>query len=181
MQSTKLFEFMEAKYEVLFLCSYCSFVVGNHQIIDFCSTRICREPATIVPAGITPLTFENPEQLAEFLSYVSDTQKETSYVEWGFLGEKERIAGVSPSSTGSFLVTKSCSQKLALATFNTWADISVGYSGSYLHDTYSFVYNQSASSVSVKGGGIVSTYILIEGGVYYSSTPVSCSFTYRVY
>lgn len=160
-------------------------------------------PATSIPAGVTPLKFESPEQLDEFLSQLSATQKEPPHVIYrDFLGEKGSLAGASPSSTGSFVVTRSCSQNVGLSTFHTWADISVGYSGSFrwingvlntrtgltgmtmgvdLHDTYSYSYNQSAVSVSVKGGGIITTYLIIDEGIQLWSSPVSCSFTYSVY
>lgn len=111
-------------------------------------------------------------------------------------------APVFPLSTTYVVVTRSCSVNVSLAKFKTWADIRVGYSGSFrwidrvlntrtgltgittgftLSNEYSYPYNQTATSVSVKGGGIVNAYLVIEGGFLLFSQPVSCSFTYRLY
>ena len=50
-----------------------------------------------------------------------------------------------------------------------------------LSNEYSYPYNQSQSSVSVKGGAIYNIYLVIEGHIKLSSGPVSCSFTYKTY
>lgn len=166
------------------------------------------ESATSVPSGIVPLKFESPEQLDEFLSRLSSKQKEPPHIVYRDSLSKKLMTTVVPStSTDSYVVTsvvtRSCSQNIGwMSTFHTWADISVSYSGSFrwingvlntrtgltglttgfhLHDTYSYAYDQSAVSVSVKGGGIITVYLLIDGGVQIFSSPVSCSFTYSVY
>ena len=153
-----------------------------------------------VPTGVVPLKFSSPAELQEFLRGVGRQQyvAHTTIVENGWPNTP------APKSSGYFVVTRSCSVNLGyvLAKFHTWADIRVGYYDSYhwidsvlntrtgltgvttgvtLTNTYSYAYNQSASSVSVKGGGIVNIYLLIDGGIRLYSVPVSCSFTYRVY
>ena len=70
-----------------------------------------------------------------------------------------------------------------IARFNTWADIKIGNSGSFhwissvlntrvgltgwtmtggLSNEYSYAYNQTSSSVSVKGGANLDVYLLVE-------------------
>lgn len=155
----------------------------------------------VIPDGVTPLRFRTPEELQSFLSKVSNQTRTTvhsTYVEKGILPN----APVFPLSTTYAVVTRRCSVNVGLAKFNTWADIRVGYSGSFrwidrvlntrtgltgittgftLSNEYSYPYNQTAISVSVKGGGIVNAYLVIEGSILLFSQPVSCSFTYRLY
>ena len=140
-----------------------------------------------------------PDKLKIFLAKIkSQTQNQihTTYV------EKDILSPVSPTAVTYTVVTRSCSVSVSFAKFNTWGDIRVGYSGSYrwidrvlntrtgltgvttgftLVNDYSYPYNQTASAVSIKGGGVVNVYLVIEGGVLVYSQPVSCSFTYRVY
>jgi hypothetical protein len=155
----------------------------------------------VIPEGVTPLRFNTPGELQSFLSKMSNqarTPIHSTYVEKGILPN----APMSPLSTTYAVVTRSCSVNVSLSKFNTWADIRVGYTGSFrwidrvlntrtgltgvttgisLSNEYSYAYNQTASSVSVKGGGVLNVYLLVNGMVRLFSTPVSCSFTYRVY
>lgn len=110
--------------------------------------------------------------------------------------------GISPLSVSYTVVTRSCSVNVSLAKFNTWGDIRVGYDGSFrwidsvlntrtgltgvttgftLSNAYSYSYGQTATSVSVAGGGVVNAYLLVNGSILLYSQPVSCSFTYRLY
>jgi len=155
----------------------------------------------VIPDGLTPLRFETPGELQGFLSRIrnqAQTPVHYVYVEKGILSNTP----ILPLSTTYAVITRSCSVNVSLAKFNTWADIRVRYSGSFrwidkvlntrtgltgittgfsLSNEYSYPYNQTATSVSVKGGGIVNVYLLIKGGILLYSQPVSCSFTYRVY
>ncbi len=159
------------------------------------------KPVSVIPDGVTPLRFETPGELQSFLSRMSNQTRmpvHSTYVEKEILPN----APILPLSTTYAVVTRSCSVNVSLAKFNTWADIRVGYSGSFrwidsvlntrtgltgvttgfsLSNEYSYPYNQTATSVSVKGGGIVNAYLVIDGGIRLFSQPVSCSFTYRVY
>lgn len=157
------------------------------------------KPVNVVPAGVTPMAFTSPTQLDAFLSNLSHQSRTSHHINYF---EREDLKLSLPMAVTYAVVTRSCSVGLTLAKFNTWADILVGYSGSFrwinsvlntrtgltgvtmgltLTNDYSYAYNQTVTSVSVKGGGIVNFYLVIEGGILIYSTPVSCSFTYRVY
>lgn len=157
------------------------------------------KPVDVVPAGVTPMAFASPTQLDAFLSKLSHQSRISHHINYF---EREDLSLPLPMAVTYAVVTRSCSVNVSLAKFNTWADIRVGYSGSFrwidsvlntrtgltgittgftLTNDYSYAYNQTATSVSVKGGGIVNAYLVIEGGILIFSTPVSCSFTYRVY
>ncbi|GAP08993.1 hypothetical protein BECAL_00126 [Bellilinea caldifistulae] len=156
-----------------------------------------------IPVGITPLKFKSPEELEKFLTFFKNSTQKTTHIY--FSGEyfPERFLVGTESITYN-VITRSCSVPLGygIARFNTWGDIRVGSSGSFrwidkvlstytgltgltmvatLTNEYSYAYNQTAAQVSIKGGGIVNVYLIIEGGVRLYSVPVSCSFTYRVY
>lgn len=152
----------------------------------------------VVPAGVTPMAFTSPAHLDAFLSNLKRQSQVSPHVNYF---EREDL-NLLPMSVTYAVVTRSCSVTVGLAKFNTWADIRVGHSGSFrwinsvlntrtgltgvtlgftLTNDYSYAYNQTATSVSVKGGGIVNAYLVIEGGILLFSTPVSCSFTYSVY
>lgn len=154
--------------------------------------------ADTIPAGVTPLRFNSPKELESFLSTISlqaKTPTNVTYIEKAPLG-------YSTLATTYAVVTRSCSKTLSFAKFNTWADIRVGVNGSFrwidsvlntrtgltgvtvaltLDNAYSYAYNQTSSSVSVQGGGIVNAWLLVGGVIRLYSTPVSCSFTYRLY
>lgn len=157
------------------------------------------KPVDVVPSGVTPMTFRSPTQLEAFLAKLSRQSQVSPHINYL---EQEDLSLPLPMTTTYAVVTRSCSVNVSLAKFNTWADIRVGYSGSFrwidsvlntrtgltgitigftLTNDYSYAYNQTATSVSVKGGGIVNAYLLVNGGIQLFSTPVSCSFTYRVY
>ncbi len=53
--------------------------------------------------------------------------------------------------------------------------------GVNLTNDYSYAHNQTATSISVTGGGIINVYLVIEGGIAVFSQPVSCTFTYQLY
>jgi len=151
------------------------------------------------PNGVLPLKFKTPTELQDFLLRVSrQPVAHTTIV------ENVRRNVPTPKSSGYFVVTRSCSVNIGyiLAKFHTWADIRVGYYDSYhwidqvlntrtgltglttgvtLTNAYSYAYNQSASSVSIKGGGTLNFYLIIGGVIRLYSVPVSCSFTYSVY
>lgn len=165
------------------------------------------KPVDSVSPGIVPLQFASPEELARFLGEVSNRSHVHPHISYEDRVEKSNLAigqqsAYNPTSVSYGVVTRSCSVTPCFATFNTWADIRVGYSGSFrwidsvlntrtgltgvtlavdLTNEYSYAYDQSPISVSVKGGGILNVYLLIEGMVRVYSTPVSCSFTYSVY
>lgn len=51
-----------------------------------------------------------------------------------------------------------------------------------LSNDWSYSYNQTATSVSVRGGGIVNVYYSTPwGAIYLWSQATECSFTYSVY
>jgi len=159
------------------------------------------KPVTSIPDGVTPIQFDTPGELQSFLAQMtaqSQSQVHAIYTEKGILPN----AKISPLAVTYAVVTRSCSVNVSLAKFNTWGDIRVGYDGSFrwinsvlntrtgltglttgftLSNDYSYAYNQTATSVSVKGGGIVNAYLIIEGALTLFSQPVSCSFTYRLY
>lgn len=154
-----------------------------------------------IPQGVTPIQVNSPEELEALLQQFSanDSSPHIDIVEPAM-----RPSGdATTMSTTYGTVTRACTSNAGAATFNTEGDIRVDYSGSFrwidsvlstrtsltgityglsMSEPYSYAYNQSSSSVSVKGGAIINAYILLDTGattVY--STPVSCSFTYSVY
>lgn len=156
-----------------------------------------------IPEGVTPLQFDTPGELQSFLSKIKSQTRNSSHVTYLDNGISPN-ASISPLSTYYAVVTRSCSVDVGapITKFNTWADIRVGVDGSFrwissvlntrtgltgvttgfsLSNEYSYAYNQTATSVSVKGGGIVNAYLVIDGGIRLWSQPMSCSFTYRVY
>ncbi len=152
----------------------------------------------VIPSGVTPVAFTSPKQLEAFLAKLSRQSQVSPHI--NYLERED--SSLLPMTTTYAVVTRRCSVNVSLAKFNTWADIRVGYSGSFrwidrvlntrtgltgvttgftLTNDYSYAYNQTATSISVKGGGIVNAYLIVNGGIRLFSTPVSCSFTYRVY
>lgn len=156
-----------------------------------------------VPEGIKPISFTKIDELEKFLSAIHSETSISSHV---VLREKPQfnILAIQPNSTSYSVVTRSCSTNVGygIAKFNTWADIKVGYSGSFrwivsvlstrvgltgwtmtggLSNEYSYAYNQTSSSVSVKGGAMLDVYLFVEGLIKLYSVPVSCSFTYSLY
>lgn len=158
--------------------------------------------ANEVPKGVVPLEFDSTQELEEFLTSLEKDKISTTHKEYHH-GMNRSDVPLIPTSTSYVTVTKNCSNAVAIGTyFNTWADILVGTSGSFtwissvlhtrvgltgvtlgmdLSNEYSYTYNQSQSSVSVNGGAILNSYLVIEGVVKMYSRPVSCSFTYRTY
>ncbi|MCG8347756.1 MAG: hypothetical protein MI924_08255 [Chloroflexales bacterium] len=157
------------------------------------------------PQGVSPIKVNSPEELEAVLQQFSIKQLDThtDIIESPEQPPVPDATTMAENATTYGTVTRSCSASTGTATFNTWADIRVGYSGSFrwidsvlntrtgltgityglsMSDSYSYSYNQSSSSVSVKGDAIINAYILLNTGmttVY--STSVSCSFTYSVY
>ncbi|MEN6570925.1 MAG: hypothetical protein ABFD24_03690 [Anaerolineaceae bacterium] len=157
--------------------------------------------AVNIPPEIKPLQFSSPKDLESFL--ISMQRSKNSAPHFVLRETAKKDSNFSPMTTSYGIVTKNCSVSVALGTyFNTWGDIRVATSGSFrwidsvvstytgltgvtlgfdLTNPYSYSYNKTASSVSIKGGGIVNAYILIDGFIKIYSSPVSCSFTYSVY
>jgi hypothetical protein len=169
---------------------------------DEISSRYGLKPVKSVPIGITPLKFSTPQELESFLVKIKSA---TSISPHSTFQENNRFNGVSfiTTATSYGVVTRSCSVPLGcgVAKFNTWADIRVASSGSFhwidsvlstytgltgltmsadLTNAYSYSYNKTSASVSVKGGGIVNIYLIVKGVIKLYSVPVSCSFTYSV-
>jgi len=156
-----------------------------------------------IPEGITPLKFNTPQELERFLISLERSAQKTPHFHFAEERFPQRFLAGTESVTYN-VITRSCSVPLGYgrASFHTWGDIRVGSLGSLrgidtvlstytgltgltmtatLTNEYSYAYNQTAAQVSIKGGGIVNVYLIIEGGVRLYSVPVSCSFTYQVY
>ncbi len=138
-----------------------------------------------LPDGVVPIRIESQEELEQMLGGTGQTR-----------------GGITTMGTTYGTVSRSCSTSAGMATWNVWADIKVGSSGSFRwiesvlntrqgltgttfglasRNEYSYVVSQSANSVTIKGGAIVDAYLLINTGMTVLwSAPVECSFTYSI-
>lgn len=147
-----------------------------------------------VPSGITPIEVNSPAEFEAYLkrwktsNYAVHTIYRPSSQDVGFLQMIMEGHTATTANVATHIVTRSCSVPFTPATFNVWADIEVKSTGSFrwissvlntrtgltgvttivnLSNDWSYSYNQTATSVSVRGGGIVNAYFSTPWGAIY--------------
>lgn len=173
--------------------------VGQANTIEELTSKYSLTHVDTIPTGIEPIVFTS---VAKADAYLSSLNKgETTISESTVWNTYNEYSILSETVYGT--VTRSCSKKFSVAAyFNTWADIGVAQNGSFrwitgvlntrtgltgvttgmeLHDNWSYYYNLTSTSVSVKGGGILDYYLNIGGKWVFYSQPVECGFNYSVY
>lgn len=105
---------------------------GDKQKYDGVIAKYDLKEASNIPQGVTPIQVNTPEELEALLQQFSAEESNThiNIVEQPMRPSDDSVT----MSTTYGTVTRSCSANAGAATFNTWGDIRVGYSGSFRWD-----------------------------------------------